>query len=848
MWAKRIGKVLMIVAIVTLTLCSLAVIATIVLDKKIKEAVTTEINQQVTVPVSVNGGIELSLFRHFPQASLNFYKVSIPDKLSKGRQELLNAEEISLMCNIFSLFSNKIEFDKILIRNGSVNARKNAKGQVNWDILKPAGGNANEQTIQLKKAEVRNVKVRYRDEVAQVNLHTEVKQIVLRGNFSDSDFAMATQTNFKVLKLTIGNDEILSDRNITTDIDLYVNLRKHLYQLNSGNLSVDGSSFEVKGDVTNLKNGSNINVELSNKGTDIQHLLGLIPARYKENFAGADGTGEYQINASVKGLLSANTWPDVTVQVLLKNGSIKLSKYNKELQSVNTNIQFTSNKNGDNRLSIEPFSCKLNNAPFKFSLLLNNLQHPDFKFKADGTLFLAELRSFIPDTLLQDLEGSIAFNNFELIGNVDDFNRVEGSTLNGMGTFQLNEIEFRQNGITYGNIGGTLQYSEQIIHAKNFTLNFLGTDFTFTGSIENLFPYVYNLSVKRSANNIVLGVNGNVAVKQFNLTAILDAYDKKNRPAVQQREKINIRDIFNMKGNLDIALGKFMFRKMQFDQLNTNVQLAPGAIRIVDLSTNTMKGQLKAAGQINFTPDNSLNIVCDIRAIELSIPDIFNDCENFGQQTLTGKHLLGTVSTAVSFNATWKDYKVLDDKNLTAIVDFTIKNGELIGFEPLRAASKFIKMEELERIRFSELSNTIKIANRRIDIPEFEIKSSALNLVVFGFHHFDNVVDYHFKINLHKLLAQKFKRKSSEFQYVEPDPYEGINLYLSMSGPIDNPTIKLDKSITRNKIKDDFKREKQELKNLFNNSPVFNNSEERRREDKYFNTTEEPQFIDLPDE
>jgi hypothetical protein len=287
---------------------------------------------------------------------------------------------------------------------------------------------------------------------------------------------------------------------------------------------------------------------------------------------------------------------------------------------------------------------------------------------------------------------------------------------------------------------------------------------------------------------------------------------------------------------------------MDFSSLNTNIQLVPGLVRVNSLSAEAMGGEVKMRGLFSFTDNNSLNINCDISAVDMDIPKIFKQCENFGQSTLTDKHLKGTVSASVAMNATWLNYKELDQNTLTAIVDFNIKNGELIKFEPLRAASKFIRVEELEDIRFADLSNTIKIANKRMDIPQFEIKSSALNLIFSGYHYFNNNVDYHIKVNLHKVLAQKFNRNLADVQYMEQDPYEGLNLFLSMSGPIDNLKIKYDKPATRNKIKEDFKKEKEELRNLIKGITPNMDENEKKREEKYFDVKRQPQFMDFEED
>jgi hypothetical protein len=59
--------------------------------------------------------------------------------------------------------------------------------------------------------------------------------------------------------------------------------------------------------------------------------------------------------------------------------------------------------------------------------------------------------------------------------------------------------------------------------------------------------------------------------------------------------------------------------------------------------------------------------------------------------------------------------------------------------------------------------------------------------------------------------------------------------------------IKYDKASSRNKLKEDFKKEKDVLKNLLNNSPIKVDENEKKREEKYFDTQSPPEFIDFDD-
>lgn len=839
-------KTILVLVAVLLSIAALLFVTALVLESKIKTRIITEINEQVTVPVEVKDGISLSLFKHFPYASVTFSKVSIDDKLDKKNRKLLKVEEFSLLCNIYSLFGNKIEFSKIVLRDGELNLYKDEAGKANFDILKPQKNNGQQNlAIQIKKALIKNVKLVYIDKSQSTIIDARVNEVTMSGNFDEANFELTAKSELNVNKVIANGESFLSHRTIKAEAVLNVDKTNHRYSFKNGKVSIDESEFDINGFFAAVKNETQINFNLKNEGKDVQQLFALFPEKYKSAFNQATGSGEYAVTVDVKGILGKSVLPSVKVSAHLKDSEIKLSSYNKLLQKVNAAAVYELDAKGNDKIVISNFNCTLNNEPFDFKLSLENLSNPVFNFSANGVLHLNELSTFIPDSVIQDIDGTVTFSHFHLQGKKDDFNDVENSTLVGSGEFKMDGIEFRQNGITYGNINGLLKYENQIIEARDFTLNFLSTDFNFSGRIENLFAFVYNLAVKRKANDIVLGVNGKVKMQTFNLSGMLDAFGKKNRPQITLREKINPREIFSMKGNVDVEVRKFIFRQMQFDEVKTNLQVSPGVVQINALRANAMNGEVKTTGQIAFTAENTLAMKIDLVAVDLTIPEILRQCENFGQNSLTDRHLKGKVSTSISLNADWRNYKDLDMKTLSAMVDFRITNGELIRFEPLRAASKFVRVEELEDIKFADLENTIKIANGRIDVPEFEIKTSALNLMFFGYHNFDNTVDYHLKINLHKLLAQKFRRNTGNEQFIEDDPYEGVNLYLTLTGPINNLNIKFDKAGIRKKIQTDFKNERQVLKDLLNNTRKKVDENEQKREEKYFDVKEEPHFMDF---
>ena len=151
--------------------------------------------------------------------------------------------------------------------------------------------------------------------------------------------------------------------------------------------------------------------------------------------------------------------------------------------------------------------------------------------------------------------------------------------------------------------------------------------------------------------------------------------------------------------------------------------------------------------------------------------------------------------------------------------DLNIRNGELLDFKPLESLSKYIELKELQRIKFSTLQTHVGIKAQTITFSKTEINNSALNMDVYGTHTFNNQIDYHIKLLLSELLAKrpgKNKQLDEELLENETDPELKRCVFIHMTGNVDNPAITYDRKAARNKIKQDIKEEKHNLKKILN--------------------------------
>ena len=132
------------------------------------------------------------------------------------------------------------------------------------------------------------------------------------------------------------------------------------------------------------------------------------------------------------------------------------------------------------------------------------------------------------------------------------------------------------------------------------------------------------------------------------------------------------------------------------------------------------------------------------------------------------------------------------------------------------ALSRFIEVEELRNIHFETLENNILIKESQVIIPAMDIHTNALNLSASGTHGFNNHYDYRLKLKLSELLYSKARgARSSEFN-VAADESDTRTLFLKVRNDDSGTHVEMDREQTAQKIRNDLREEKNELKKILN--------------------------------
>jgi uncharacterized protein involved in outer membrane biogenesis len=129
-------KALKITGYTLLTLIALAFLIPIVFKKQVQALVKREINKQLNAKVDFTD-VKLSLFRHFPKATITIKGLTIVGKDVFAKDTLIAADKIDVTAGLFSVLKGKdIKVYGLYLQSPRIHILVKENGLANYDIAK----------------------------------------------------------------------------------------------------------------------------------------------------------------------------------------------------------------------------------------------------------------------------------------------------------------------------------------------------------------------------------------------------------------------------------------------------------------------------------------------------------------------------------------------------------------------------------------------------------------------------------------------------------------------------------------------------------------------------------------
>ena len=833
---KLFSKVLRLSVIFLAVILAVLFILSLLFQEKAGRIILNSLNRNFSTKIET-GPYTLSLIRKFPKATVELKNVlvhSSPD-FNKNNfpgintDTLLYARSVSIDFKLIDLLRGAYTFKSINIRNGNLYLLTDIEGKDNYDVS--AGRKEEEKgTLNFDRINLDNIYSVYDDRNAELQIKGNVRSGWIKSRLKGVNIDFDTKSELIIDWFSQGNTSL--ELTIPASVDLSLRKNNKGVFFSRAVMGIDDWDFILSGYIAS---DNYIDLKVEGKNIDISQFAEYFPGKYHERAADYNPSGILKMESIIKGISSRTQDPYYEISWSLKNASIAYRKANLKISGLSfdgfiSNGEKSQPETGVFR--IDGLTAKLGSAEYNGSFIMNNFRHPFAALDFKGTLFPDELKKFLGLTNIEEAGGSVRLD-IKLSGNMpikEKYRINDILYLNSRSEMDFNSLslKFRNRNLRIENMTGGITLMDKTVFSDfHVTLN--DQDFLIDGELKDFPEWLFSEPVTLAGwiNIKSPSVTPENFMKDENKTGISGSAKK----AVNLPADVNI-DI-----NLDFE--SLAYKKFRSDQIKSSINLEPGKINFKSVEAHSQKGTISGSGFLSLNLNKSFMARGNFTLENIDINEAFKTFNNFGQGFIKTENLEGLLSGTLSVLIPADSLLIPDIKSLTAEGKFVIINGALINFEPVRALSSFIEISELRNIKFEKLENDFFIRNNVFNLPQMDVRSSAVDLAVSGRHGFDNNYEYHVKMLLSELLSSKARRNkklSEEFGEIQDDGLGRTSVFLKINGSGDDIKVTYDMKAAGNQIKNDIRKERENLRKIFNeeygNEPASSSSGDKTTQGK----------------
>lgn len=619
--------------------------------------------------------VEPTLFGSFPFFGVEITDLCLREKSSSDT--IVYAKKCTASIDIKSfLLDDNIILKSFYLENGYMNVEIDTNNNINLDILKVSSNDKSTdetgnilpyENIKLNNIIIKNFEANFIDhsslikssiENLNINLFLEYSEnkLVLNSDIGLDNLYVQIQDSIEIytdiknakvklslkgsmentleadlninmpeILLLMAKDTLLSKMKFSSHIPFSVNINKKKLNLKNSEFNFNNHKLFIEGDL-NLQNENSFSTDIKYRTTnwDLTELIALIPKAYSSSLKGVHIVGVTQVNGSIEGLYSNNSFPLISVDLKYNKGELKYLD-NPTLSNISTSLSvlLDLNEGHKSNLSIHEAEADVLGNNFIISGMINDFMgKPVYDIKANAKVDFSSLKSYVPQESLRSLKGFMhakihtkfsqytldnkKYHRIYLSGNVD----IDNLDVNVNDTMKLNipklKVELKLP-------------SHKQLNRNNLLANInLDADLLDIIISPGMTAQTKNLKAQLSINDIIEGVSApitSISFKLENMYARADtiSINTKNSSgkfivAPRLKNKTEVIDIeAEIKSNSISLISKdtVMFdvnnfytkTNLQYDTLETNLisQWKPRVEMIMSDARFNLGGKLKGS-------------------------------------------------------------------------------------------------------------------------------------------------------------------------------------------------------------------------------------------------------------
>ncbi len=747
-------RILTIIAAIIGILIVIMIAVPFLFKDKIKEAVLRVANEQLNAEVSI-GDFGLSLFSHFPDASLTLEDAMIVGKDDFANDTLLQARSAGVTIDLFSLFGDHYEIVQVNLDRVSVYAKVLADGRPNWDIMKET--TAEEDTtasspfnMSLKKITVSDCNIVYDDLQGKMKAVVTKWNGTLSGDFSAAQTTLKTNSTIDELSYLMDGIPYLNKANLKVNAELAADMEAMKFTFTKSDLQLNALKAFIEGTFAMVgEDGMDFDLKLNAPDTQFKEILSLVPAMYTADFKDVKTSGNVSLDGWLKGLMQGDNYPAFDFKILVDNAMFQYPSLPKSVDNINVNLAANS-KGGslDNTVvDISKFSFTLGGNPFNGNMLVTTpMSDPNLRLHANGTIDLGMIKDVYPLEKGMELNGKIVAD-MALAAALSAVEKEQYDKVSASGTLKVNDMLYKSADMPDVQIqNAALTFTPQYANLTGLDVNIGKNDLHATGRLENFIGYALKDQTLKG---------------QLNLTSnYLNANDFLSDDTAEADTTASTGDIIIPK-NIDFALNANM-KQIVYDKINvTNLvggmTVRNGILTLNDVNANALGGSCKVSGSYDTSDEKTPKVGFNLNLTKVSFAETFKSVESIQKFAPIFENLLGTYSMNLNFNTSLGESILQTLAALTGNGLLQTSDMEVQNVAALTALSSALKTDALKSFSTKDLNLPFTINDGKINTKPFSINTGNGGVLKLeGSTGLDQSIAYKGTVTLPKSLTNSF--------------------------------------------------------------------------------------------
>ena len=778
-------KGLKITGIVIAVILILLLVLPLAFKGKIETLVKTEGNKMLNGQFDLRS-LNISLLRHFPQASLTLEDFWLKGEGDFATDTLVKAGELTATVNLFSLMGSNYEISRIYVEDTYLHAIVLEDGRANWDVMKTDSTATVEETteesspfaISLKKVKFDNVNLVYDDRQGKMYAELHDLQLTCSGDFASEHSAVELEAETDGVTFQMNGVPFLSNVEIATRMNVDADFANGKYTLEDNMFRLNAIETNLDGWLAMKGEAMDMDLKLNTNSVGFKELLSLIPAIYAKDFEKLKTDGSATLSAYAKGTLQGDTVPQFKADLTVENAMFRYPDLPAGVDKIN--IKASVENPGGNVdgtvVTVAPLEFNLAGNPFSLTAEVRTpISDPDFRFEANGKIDLGMIKQVYP---LEDMQlNGVLQANMKAASKLSYIEKEQYDKVEASGTIGLSGMDLKMKDMPDVNIQRSLfTFTPQYLQLSETTVNIGQNDITADSKFENYMGYVLKGRTLKGTLNIRSNYMNLNDFMSADTTAVAETAAASDSTAAASEGSLLIIPK-NIDFQMQTALNKVLFNKMEFSDVKGKLIVKNGEVNMQNLSLNTMGGNVVINGGYSTADVKKPAFDAGLKMTNLSFAQTYKELDMVRGMAPIFENLKGNFSGSMNI-------KTDLDQTMSPLLETAQGNGSLStkdlvlsGVPAIDKIADAVNKPELKELKVKDLNLDFTIKDGRVETKPFDIKMGDYNLNLSGTTGLDQTIDY----------SGKVKLPSSAGSIASLTTFD-----LKIGGTFTSPTVKVD--------------------------------------------------------